>query len=209
MPRRSVPLPVVECHPVTSERWCDFETLFGPRGACGGCWCMLWRCSRADFDRNKGDGNRDAMRNLIESGTQPGILAYRDGQAVGWCAVAPREDYPGLARSRILRPVDDTPVWSVSCLFVDKDHRGQGISVALLQGALEFVGQRGGSVVEGYPVEPKNDQMPPAFAWTGLASAFLKAGFTEVARGSETRPIVRANVAPPPKPKPKARRKGK
>jgi GNAT superfamily N-acetyltransferase len=194
--KRNQPAPF-ECHPLTPDRWADFEELFGERGACGGCWCMLWRLKRAEFERNKGAGNRLAMRELVEAGAMPGILAYLNGVPVGWCAVAPREHYPALERSRVLKKVDETPVWSVSCLFVRKDCRRKGVSVALLCGAIEFVRGRAGVIIEGYPVEPRKDDMPAVFAWTGLASAFLQAGFRECARHSETRPIMRHEIKRP------------
>ena len=155
---------------------------------------MFWRLKRPEFVRGKGDGNKDAMHKLVGAGAAPGILGYLDDDPVAWCAVAPREDYPALERSRILKPVDDAPVWSISCLFVRKDCRKKGLSVAMLKHAIEFVRERGGRVVEGYPVEPKKDDMPAAFAWTGLASAFVKAGFKECARRSETRPIMRFSI---------------
>jgi GNAT superfamily N-acetyltransferase len=186
--------PALEFHPLTPERWQDFATLFGDRGACGGCWCMFWRLKRSEFVRQKGDGNRDAMHALVEGGEAPGILAYEAGVPVGWCAVAPRERYPALGRSRVLKPLDDTPVWSVSCLFVAKGHRHRGVSVALLRAAVEHVRRQGGRCVEGYPVEPKTESMPAAFAWTGLVSAFRRAGFVECARGSPTRPIMRFDL---------------
>ncbi|MSQ96308.1 MAG: GNAT family N-acetyltransferase [Gemmataceae bacterium] len=186
---------VLKCRPLTPDRWDDFETLFGARGACGGCWCMLWRLSRKEFERSKGPGNRAAMKAIVSSGTPPGILGYLKREPVGWCAIAPRIDYPALERSRLFKPVDETPVWSISCLFVRKDCRKMGVSVALLRGATDFVRERGGKVVEGYPVEPIKDEMPAVFAWTGLASAFEKAGFRECARRSGTRPIIRYEIA--------------
>lgn len=189
-----MPKPRFTSHPLTPDRWADFKTLFGPRGACGGCWCTFWRRPRSEFNENKGDGNRRLMLGIVNDGPSPGILGYLDSEPVGWCAVAPRADYPALARSRILQPVDDTPVWSVSCLFVRKDHRKKGLSVRMLRAAVEHVKQQGGSVVEGYPVEPKKDDVPAAFAWTGLAAAFLAAGFREVARRSDTRPIMRYEI---------------
>ena len=185
-----------EFHPLTRERWTDFVALFGPRGACGGCWCMAWRLARKDFDRGKGAGNRLAMQTLVEAGESPGILAYRDGRPIGWCAVAPREAYAALARSRVLAAVDKTPVWSVTCFFVAKDFRRQGVTVKLLRAVVDFVRERGGRVVEGYPVEPYADEMPAAFAWTGLAAAFKQAGFQECARRSKTRPIMRFELRP-------------
>ena len=182
------------CHPLTPDRWDDFETLFGERGACGGCWCTFWRRPRSEFNANKGDGNRRFMLDVVTGGPPPGLIGYLGGEPVGWCAVAPRAEYPALGRSRILQPVDDTPVWSVSCLFVRRDQRKKGLSVRLLRAAVEYVRERGGTVVEGYPVEPKAGEVPAAFAWTGLAAAFRAAGFREVARRSETRPIMRRDV---------------
>jgi len=182
------------CHALTSDRWDDFELLFGERGACAGCWCTFWRRSRSEYNRNKGAGNRRFMLNVVESGPPPGILGYLDGEPVGWCAVAPREDYPALERSRILKPVDETPVWSISCFFVRKDKRRKGLSVQLLKAATAHVKEQGGTVVEGYPVEPTSDSVPDPFVWHGLASAFRKAGFRECARRSETRPIMRYDI---------------
>jgi GNAT superfamily N-acetyltransferase len=199
------------CHPLTLERWADFEQLFGANGACGGCWCMFWRLPRKQFDAQKGDANRLALRDLVASGETPGLLGYLGDEPVGWCAVAPRADYSALERSRILKPIDDQTVWSISCLFVDKHHRRKGISVQLLRAAVDHVRQKGGTIVEGYPHEPVNDTAPPAFVWTGLASAYVQAGFAEVARRAPTRPIMRrvlVTSAPSSAPAPARRRSG-
>jgi GNAT superfamily N-acetyltransferase len=177
--------------PLTPARWRDFEELFGPRGACGGCWCMTPRLSRRDYEERKGEPNRRAMHRLVERGPPPGLLAYRDGAAVGWIAVAPRAEYRQLAGSRILAPVDAAPVWSIVCLFLRKDARRQGLSARLIRAAADFAFARGARIVEGYPQDPRQDAMPDVFAWTGIASAFEKAGFREVARRSPTRPIMR------------------
>jgi len=183
----------LEFHPLTPDRWPDLEALFGERGACGGCWCMYWRLTRSDYNQNKGEQNKQAFKAIVEAEETPGILAYASGEPVGWCAVAPRETLPGLARSRILKPVDDRRVWSVSCFFVARGHRRQGLTARLLKAAIDFVRARGGRVVEGYPVEPRKDQ-PDVFVYTGLASAFSKTGFKEVARRSEARPIMRREI---------------
>jgi GNAT superfamily N-acetyltransferase len=185
----------VICRPVTPARWPDLARLFGPRGACGGCWCMHWRLRRQDYERRKGEGNRRALRRIVARGEEPGLLAYLDGEPVAWCAVAPRERYPTLERSRILARLDDTPVWSIVCLFVARRQRNRGITQALLRAAAEHVRRRGGRVLEGYPVEPLKDRMPEVFAFTGLASAFRKAGFAEAGRRSPTRPIMRYRIA--------------
>jgi GNAT superfamily N-acetyltransferase len=179
------------CHPLTLDRWTDFEQLFGERGACGGCWCMYWRLRRPEFEVQKGTVNKEAMKSLVAGGVVPGLLGYLDRKAVGWCAVSPRTDCIRLETSRVLAPVDANHVWSVSCLFVDNGYRKRGISVELLRAAVSYVREQGGEIVEGYPVEPVKETVPAAFAWTGLASAFLAAGFSEVARRSPTRPIMR------------------
>lgn len=187
--------PVLRFRPLTPECWDDFQQLFGERGACAGCWCMWWRLKRSDFERRKGAANRRAIKAIVHGGQVPGILAYRERDPVGWCAVAPRESYPVLERSRILKPLDDEPVWSVVCFFVEREHRGHGVSVELLRSAVAHVKRSGGRIVEGYPVEPRASAMPAAFAWTGLASAFRRAGFVECARRSPTRPIMRYYIS--------------
>jgi GNAT superfamily N-acetyltransferase len=184
----------LRCLSATPDRWAHLEALFGERGACGGCWCMAWRLPKREWEAGKGESNRRALRRIVTNGPPPGVLAYRDGEPVGWCAVAPRQEYVFLERSRVLRPLDETPVWSVSCLFVKRPFRRQGVSVALLRGVVAFVRKHGGKVVEGYPVEPKKGSMPDAFAWTGVLRAFLEAGFVEMPRWSPSRPIVRYRI---------------
>jgi len=184
----------LRCLPATQARWADLEALFGERGACGGCWCMAWRLPRAQYVAGKGLSNRKALRRLVKSKEPPGILAYAGRKAVGWCAVAPRSEYSFLERSRVLKQVDALPVWSISCLFVLKSHRRQGVSTLLLRAAVEFAASRGAKWVEGYPTIPYAENAPAAFIWTGTLSSFERAGFTEVARRSPGRPIMRAAV---------------
>ena len=181
----------LDIHPVTPERWEDLEQLFGPRGAIGGCWCMWWRIKRKDFEQQQGQGNRDAMCSIVESGRVPGIIAYSNDKPVAWCSVAPREDFPVLDRSHVLKRVDDQPVWSVVCFFMAKGYRHKGLSSRMLKEAVEYATENGARIVEGYPITPKKDQAPDIYIFTGLESTFLKAGFMEVARRSESRPIMR------------------
>ncbi len=176
---------------LTPERWPDLETLFGPKGAYGGCWCMFWRQTQGAFNRGCGEPNRQAFRAIVESGERPGILAYEAGRPTGWIALASRETSGRLARSRVMAALDDTPVWSITCFYVAKGRRRQGLTVALLQAAADMARERGALVLEGYPVEPKSGRTADIYAYTGLASAFRQAGFIEVARRSATRPIMR------------------
>jgi len=186
--------PTLAIHPLTPKRWGDFEALFGKNGACAGCWCTWWRMSQSEWLATKGAGTKRAMRALVKKGPPPGLLAYSGGEAVGWCALAPRENYPRLARSKILAPVDDAPVWSVTCFFVRRDWRRRGVTVALLNEAARFVAQRGGRLLEGYPTDTDKAQ-PAAFVFHGLLGAYRRAGFHEVARRSKSRPIVRRLAA--------------
>jgi len=181
-------------YPVTKENWKDFENLFGEKGACAGCWCMYWRMRRKDYDAQRGSGTKKKMRNLINSGIVPGILAYDSDIPVGWCSVAPREDFSVLENSRVLQRIDDKPVWSIVCFFINKSYRKKGLSVELLNAAKTYVKNNKGKLIEGYPTEPKKSKTADAFVWTGLASAFRKAGFKEVIRRSETRPIMRFSI---------------
>jgi len=176
---------------VTPKRWKDLENLFGERGACGGCWCMWWRLSRSQFNKQKGEGNRKAMKKIVDSGEIPGILAYADGAPIGWCSIAPRERFTLLERSRILKRIDDKPVWSVVCFFVARPFRRNGVCVKLLKTAVEYSKKKGAKILEGYPIEPKKKKIPDLFAYHGMASAFRQAGVVEVLRRSETRPIMR------------------
>lgn len=210
----------LKIQPLTPAHWTDFEKLFGKRGACGGCWCMFMRLPRATFEQQKGLKNKKAMHRLVKANDAPGLLAYAQGEPVGWCSVSPREKFSALERSRILQPVDDQPVWSVTCFFVAKGFRRQGVTVELLKAAIAYVKKRGGKILEGYPVEPASTSsaaaaastgsastssaaagakkmQPDTFMWTGLASAFRKAGFKEALRRSTTRPIMRYYIASP------------
>jgi len=177
--------------PLTPERWDDFEELFGPRGAVGGCWCMWWRLKRSEFERHQGNDNRLTMRAIVLSGEVPGILAYEAERAIGWCSVAPREAFPVLDRSPILKRIDDQPVWSVVCFFIVRGFRRRGVSEKLLRAAVAYAQQAGAQIVEGYPIEPNKSNVPEIFAFTGKAATFRKVGFVEVARRSVTRPIMR------------------
>jgi len=183
--------PKLEFHPVKPDRWRDFEKLFGPNGACAGCWCMWWRLSRAEFGKKHYAGNKRAIKKIITAGQEPGILAYAGGEPIGWCAVAPRDVYPSLERSSVLQRVDGQPVWSVTCFYVARGHRRQGVAGQLLEAAVRFARKRGARIVEGYPIDSGNQKKSSVSIYTGLATTFLRTGFVEVERRSPARPIMR------------------
>lgn len=171
--------------------WESFQQVMGENGGCGGCWCMLWRLSRKQMDAQMGKQNKLAMKSVFGNSRSPGLVAFDGNNAIGWIQFAPRCEFPRLETSRILKPVDDNEVWSVSCFLVHKTYRNQGLSLSLLSSACKHAEKHGARILEGYPVEPRKMPYPPVYAWVGFASVFRKAGFKEVARRSETRPIMR------------------
>ncbi len=179
--------------PVARKHWRDIETLFGERGACGGCWCMAFRRTRHDFAANKGDGNRRALRKLLISGAPCGVLAFAGETPVAWCAIAPKSEFPVLLNSRNFAALQGPSVWSVTCFFIAKDYRRKGLSRLLLEGAVKLARAHGAKTVEGYPHEPLHD-LPPPFVWTGIAKTFREAGFQEAERKSRSRPLMRKQI---------------
>lgn len=155
---------------------------------------MWLRIARSDFRANGAEGNRLAMKALVDSGQVPGILAYENDEPIGWCSIAPRETYSALERSRVRARIDDQPVWSAACFFVARGHRRQGVTVRLLRAAAEYARENGATMVEGYPVVPRQDGVAPAAIWPGLANTFSRAGFTIAAQPSPTRLIMRLNL---------------
>jgi GNAT superfamily N-acetyltransferase len=180
---------------VTPDRWDDFAAVMGPRGAYGGCWCMFWRMKRSDFSAGQGEPNREAMRGVVARGEEPGIIGYDEGKPVGWCAIAPRDETPAIGRSPVLKPVDDAPaVWSITCFYVIRGYRRQGVMMQMIKGAVEHAQSHGARIVESYPTIPKKDTIPDMYAYMGTLKAFEKAGFHEVIRRSATHPVMRFEI---------------
>ena len=179
--------------PLDADRWEDLVELFGPeRGAYSRCWCMWWRVSGREFDALGGTGRKDALRERAGRTPPAGLLAYLERSAVGWVAIAPRPEFPRLNRSPLLKPVDDTDVWSITCLYVSKAHRRSGVAGRLIAGAVELADDHGAAAVEAYPVEVDGDAADSA-VFTGTRSMFADMGFEEVARRRH-RPIIRRQL---------------
>lgn len=180
--------------PVSLREWPDLQRLFGPNGADGGCWCMWWRITRSQFQRDHGEANRRAMQRIIASGEVPGLLAYAGPEPVGWVSVGPRERFPVLGRSRTLQPVDHQPVWSIVCFYVARSWRGRGVCLRLIEAAVDYAGSRGARIVEAYPIDPAHPAAKADEAFTGQIPTFLEAGFREVARRSAWRIVMRRSL---------------
>jgi len=187
--------------PVTPDKWAQLAAFFGPSGAFGHCWCTWWRQTGAEFTAGvaaKGAGNKKFMHAVVEAGSEPGLLAYRDGQPVGWVSVAPRPDYGRVLRSRSLGPApeeaDDPRVWSVVCFWIPRAERGKGVAVRLLTGAIEHARARGARELEAYPVDTGQERHPSSSVFTGTLTMFLRAGFEEVERRRGSLVIVRRSL---------------
>jgi GNAT superfamily N-acetyltransferase len=190
--------------PLTPSRWPDLEAIFNAAGCsvARGCWCTYYRRSGGDpvlGGKARAQANRAALKALVDGGDPPGLIAYRGRQPVGWVSIAPREQYAKLARSPVMKPVDDAPVWSIVCFVVSKKARGQGVASALLQGAIAYVRECGATMLEAYPVDATRGRVTPANAFHGVQSMYEKAGFTVVAtrqwnKTSPIRPIMRLTL---------------
>ena len=178
--------------PLTKANWNKFVQLFGSKGACGNCWCMYYRLNKLEYQEGKvDDGNKSAMKQIVWENKPTGVLGFYDGQAIAWCAFAPREDFIKLEKSRVHKRIDDKTVWSIPCFFIDKDFRRHGVSVELLKGVTKYAKETGIKIIEAYPTTPTQEKLADSFAWIGLYKSFERAGFEIVDRTSKNRPMVR------------------
>lgn len=183
-----------EFHPLTPDRWDDLEALFGPeRGADNGCWCLWRRVTRRDWDAMGKAKRKAAFKHIVETGAEPGVLAYDGERPIGCCAVAPRASFPVLYRSPIARALDNEPVRSITCFYIDKGHRRRGLMADLIEAAVAFAGENGAAIIEAYPQEPR-EGVRYLDAFVGVASAFRACGFEEVARRRPNRPVMRRSI---------------
>jgi GNAT superfamily N-acetyltransferase len=185
--------------PATPERWGNLVRLFGRSGAYSNCWCTWWRQAGSGFADgcgNAGAGNRALLQSLVEGGQEPGLIAYRAGEPIGWVSVAPRGEFGRILRSRVLGPAGPPPAaddrtWSVVCFWMPRPERGRGLATALLHAAIAHARSRGATQLEAYPVDAGDKRRPPNALFTGPLSLYRRAGFVEVERRSPSRPIVR------------------
>lgn len=194
----------LEVLPLTPDRLPDLAGLFGQGGDAKWCWCAFFRVRNVDFQRATEASNRAVLEGAVGTtaaeGRAPGLVAYRDGEAVGWVSVGPREDYQRLQHSKVLAPVDQRPVWSIVCFVVSRRARGQGVARTLLDAAIEYARRQGAELLEAYPVDTGGKRVPAADAYKGTLAMFERAGFEVVERRqsnrtSPVRPIVRRQLA--------------
>ena len=159
-----------------------------------GCWCMYYRTTGKESGL-AADRNKRSLCGLVSDGVVPGLVGYLDGRPVGWISLGPREDYLKLRRSPIMKPVDDTQVWSVVCTYVAKPYRGLGLQHRLLKAAMDFARDHGVRMLEAYPVD-KPGRSHDDFMFFGARSLYERAGFREVVRRSPTRVVMRRALRP-------------
>jgi len=181
----------VTIRPLTPDLWPALEELFGDRGACSGCWCMYWRIGSA-YRKRPAAKNKAEFREIVRRGPPPGLLAFDGDVVVGWCQLTPRDATPWIDRVWRLAPVDEMPVWSLSCLYVRKGYRRRGITAALIAAAVKAARRAKAPALEAYPFDA---DVSPSASGTGFASTFVRAGFKTVARRSPARPIMRHNLS--------------
>ena len=171
----------IEVLPASSTRFDDVATMLGPKNPTSSvCWCLSHRVDSRTNRELVGPARGELVRELCARDVAPGVLAYQDDEVVGWAAVAPRSELP-FARSTKIPHVDELPVWSVWCIRVRPGHRGRGISVPLLEGAVAYVRSRGAPAVEGYPVDNAGEKVDLTMAYVGTRTLFERAGFTKAA----------------------------
>ncbi len=180
----------LEFHPVTTERASDLARFSEKHGKFRYCSCMRWRMTSTEFRLSTKESRVAALEALVCQGIPVGVLAYLDGEPVGWCSIAPRETYRALERYRGLPRLDDAPVWSVVCFFVDRRVRRAGVTLGLLRAAVEYAQSQGARVIEGYPVRPG----PRLYTYMGSPSTFQRAGFRDATPPGQARQIMRYSV---------------
>lgn len=191
MPTAEPPLKLT-IRPLTPDLWPALEDLFGKAGASNGCWCMYWRLG-TEYRKKPRDKNKAAFRRVVKRGPPPGLLAFHRDVAVGWCQLTPRNALPWLNQARLVKPVDDVPVWSLSCFYIRRGYRNRGVMTSLIAAAIKAARQAKVPALEAYPVDtalPKSTTN----VYTGTASAFRRAGFRTVASRVPSRPIMRHDL---------------
>lgn len=186
----------ITVHPLAPERIGDFERLFGPKGACAGCWCTYFRLPHRVRQESKADERKAAMIARIQAGPPPGLLAYRGDEPVGWVQVGPRADIPEWNNAKRAStplpdaPADDHAVWAISCFFFAKKMRGKGLSHRMVAEAVDFARRGGARLIEASPMD-EAEKSGSIGLFVGSTRVFRQAGFFEVARRKPGRPLMR------------------
>lgn len=152
---------------------------------------MYWRLPHKQYEASKGQGNKEMLKNLIDQKEPLGVLAFDNSAPIAWCSASPKIKLSRLGTSRLFKkPAEDKGTWSLTCLYVHKDYRGQGMCSKLISAAVAYAFENGADNIEAYPIIPKS-KLPAAFAWVGFAKSFEQAGFKKIEQVSDTRALMR------------------
>jgi GNAT superfamily N-acetyltransferase len=173
-----------DTRPLTPDRVDDFATVANPNRRPSHCWCLSHRLSAREITELGGGSREAAFRALCARENPPGVIGYDDGEPVGWCSIGPRSENTRLSQSRLIRPLDDVPVWSIICVVIRGGHRRRGYTTPLINGAVEYAATRGAPAVESYPVAPGSGRIDLTMAFVGTRAMFANAGF-EVAGSTD------------------------
>jgi GNAT superfamily N-acetyltransferase len=190
--KRQAEIQSLTIRPLTPDLWPALENLFGKNGACNGCWCMYWRIGSAYYKRSR-ELNKADFKRIVKRGPPPGLLAFSGDLPIGWCQLTPRNALPALDRARLLKRVDEVPVWSISCFYVRRGYRKKGVASALVAAAVKAAKRAKALLLEAYPIDT-NHPKSTLNLYTGIASTFKHAGFKTVARHAPHRPIMRYDL---------------
>ncbi|UWX98224.1 GNAT family N-acetyltransferase [Arthrobacter zhaoxinii] len=192
---------MIEVHPATADRFDDVAAVLAPRNpGAQACWCLSYRLPTSEFRTLPGSEQQGRLRRYAEEGTPPGVVAYVDGEAAGWCSVSPRASHHRLRSSRTIPAVDDVPVWSVVCLVIRPQFRRQGLARHLLDGAVDYARSSGAPALEAYPIDAGGGRISSSLAYVGTTGLFEAAGFERVVEtasksGGKTRWLMRRSLA--------------
>jgi GNAT superfamily N-acetyltransferase len=187
--------------PANEVSWTDLQSVFGTRGDPSRCFCQRYKMARRESWASVGaEELAGRFREQTECGnprssTTSGLVAFLDGEPVGWCAVEPRPAYPRMLRDMRVpwegrtEDKDDEGVWAVTCFVTRTGYRKRGISRALARAAVDFAQARGARALEGYPIATKDVILTELHV--GTVGAFDAAGFTEVSRPTKRRAVMR------------------
>ena len=182
-PERSVACMVtITTEVATTPRWDDVQHALTGGGDGASCQCIWPVLSNKEWDATTKEQRTEMLRDEIDAGPPPGLIAYVDGEAAGWIRIGPRTAQARIPRTRIIaastgEPFDDASVWAVTCFVVRREHRGKGINLALLNAAVDYARSSGARLIEGYPVDTAGETMRTNDLFHGTLGTYLAAGF--------------------------------
>ncbi|RST86261.1 GNAT family N-acetyltransferase [Aquibium carbonis] len=189
----------VDVRPLTFDLWPALEDLFGPQGACYGCWCSYFRLPPARRRAGTRETNKAHLQNRVEAGPPPGLIAFEDRRPVGWMQIGPRADVPEWNNARrVSAPLEGENAaapsgWAISCFFIRSKARGKGLSHRLVAEGILYARQNGARILDACPIDEAK-QSKSVGLFVGSTRIFEAAGFRQVALRKPGRPLMRLEL---------------